>query len=113
MLTISFDGFNIVSVYNTLTLPQYFYKALSTASKSVISTNSTVIPKRVNECQKRANVQPYTLLLEINTSPAFKNVHNVDEIAPIPLAVTIHSSACSKIAILFSTIYEVGFYNLE
>lgn len=56
--------------------------------RSVISTNFTLTPKRVNECYKRAKVQPYILLLAIITSSLFKNVQKTEAMAPIPLLVT-------------------------
>ncbi|MPM81998.1 hypothetical protein SDC9_129056 [bioreactor metagenome] len=46
-------------------------------------------------------------------SPAFSNVHNTEDIAPIPEAVATAASAPSNIAILFSTSELVGLPNLE
>jgi len=91
-----------------VTYDPWLAQAALTAERFVISTNSTITPKRVKLCDMRANVQPYILLLAINTLPLLKYVHNVEAIAAIPLDVTAQASVCSNLAIFFSTISYVG-----
>ena len=75
---------------------------------SVRSTSLTPTPNLLKPLVSRVWVQPYSVSSATISSPAFKIVHSVAEMAPMPEAVASAASPPSKEAIFSSTCRREG-----